>query len=160
MDPIEKIAAPTIALHFQFVLFVVLQELLLLIRVRLEEEATDLMKGATQPMQELAHAAFGGPSTEGLLDPVAHLRRRLEAAGGDLALEVVELGRLQSAPVAFVLQGAEGLQSAALVQFQPVVDRAGTDAEELGDLIERQSLPQPEQGRETVGDAHVFLLAT
>jgi len=45
-------------------------------------------------MQQFAHAAWGEPSTEGLLDPVARLGGRVEAASGDLAFEVVELYRL------------------------------------------------------------------
>jgi hypothetical protein len=85
---------------------------------------------------------------------------RLEVARGDLAFEVVELRRFQSALVAFVLQSAKGLESAVLVEFQPVANGTGTDAEELGDVIERPSLIQPEQGGKPVVDAGVFLLAT
>jgi hypothetical protein len=102
----------------------------------------------------------GELSTEGLLDSVAHLGSCLEAAGGDLTFEEVELARLELAQVAFVLQGAEGLESATLVEFQPVVRGARTDPQELSNLVEGQSLVQPEQGRETVLQANVFLFAT
>ena len=44
--------------------------------------------------------------------------------------DLVELRRLESTRVALVFQGAERLQSAALVELQPVVDGAWTDAEE------------------------------
>src|SRR5262245_41474876 len=159
MHSVEKIAPPPLGLCLPFVLFVVLQELLLLIRIGLEEEATYLVKGAAQAMEEFAHTAPAKPSTEGFLDPVAHLCRGLEAAGGDLSLERVELARPESARVAVVLQGEEGLQSAAVVELQPVADGAGADAEEFRDLFERPALAQPQQGRETIVEAHVILLA-
>jgi hypothetical protein len=98
-------------------------------------------------MKEFAHATLGEPSPEGLLDPVAHLRRGLEAAGGDLTLEVVELGRLESAWIPLVVESAQGLQAVAAVQLQPVADGAGADAEEIGNLLNRSALTQPEQGR-------------
>ena len=92
-------------------------------------------------MEQFAHAARGEPSTEGRLDPVARLASRLEAAGGDLALEAVELARPESARVALVLQGAEGFQPAALVELPPVADGAGTDAEEGGDFSRERPWP-------------------
>jgi hypothetical protein len=159
MHPVEEIPPPAVGLHFLLVVCVVVHERLLLVRIGLEEKAADLVKGAAQAMEELAHAALGKPSPEGLLDPVAHVGRRLETAGSDLPFEVVELRRLQSTQVAFVLQSTKGLQSAALVKLQPVADRAGTDPQEFGHLFERQPSVQPEQGRETVVKAHVFLFA-
>jgi hypothetical protein len=117
------------------------------------------MEGTAQTMQECTHAASGEPSTEGFLDPVAHLSRRFEAAGGDRVLEVVELAGLESTRVAFVLQGAKGLESALLVKFQPVADSAGTDVEKFRNLIERQTFAQPEQGGKAVVDANIFLFA-
>jgi hypothetical protein len=80
-------------------------------------------------------------------------------ASGNLAFEVVELGRLQSTWVALIFQSRKRLQSAALVKFQPVANGAGTDAEELGDLFGRASLAQPQQGGEAVVKAKVFVLA-
>jgi len=117
------------------------------------------MKGAAQAVQELAHTTWGEPSTEGRLDPGAHLTGRPEAAGGDFALEAVELGRLESARVALVLQGAEGLQPATLVELSPVADGARTDAQEGGDLFGGASLAQPQQRGEAVVKACVLLLA-
>src|SRR5262249_45753043 len=140
-------------------LLIVFQELLLLVRVGLEEEATDPVEGTTQPMEQFAQAAWGEPSTEGRLDPVAHLAGRPEAAGGDFGFEAVERGRLESARVALVLQGAEGLQPAALVELPPVADGAETDAEEGGDLFGGASLAQPQQGGEAVVQACVVLPA-
>src|SRR5262249_26083348 len=129
MSPVQEVAPPAFGPCCLSVLFIGLKELLLLVRISLEEEAADPVEGAAQPMEQFAHAAWGEPSTEGRLDPVAHLASRLEAAGGDFAFEAVELARPESARVALVLQGAERLQSTALVELQPVADGAGTDAE-------------------------------
>jgi hypothetical protein len=117
------------------------------------------MKGAAQAVEEFAHAAAREPSTEGLLDPVAHLGGRLEAAGGDFAFEEVELRRLESARVALVLQGAEGVQTAALVEIEPVADRAWTDTEQGSNLLRGLALVQPQQGGQAVMNADVFLVA-
>jgi hypothetical protein len=134
MNAVEEVATPALGLRGLLVLLIVFQELLLPVRISLEEEATDPVEGAAQPMEQFAHAARGEPSTEGRLDPVAYLAGRPEAAGGDLVFEAVELARRESARVALVLQGAEGLQPAALVELPPVANGAGTDAEECGDL--------------------------
>jgi hypothetical protein len=87
MHAVEEIATPALSLCALLVLVVLLEEGLLLVGIGLEEEAADLMKGAAQAMQQFAHAAWGEPSTEGFLDPVARLGGRVEAPGGDLALE-------------------------------------------------------------------------
>ncbi len=86
--------------------------------------------------------------------------RRLEASRGDLAFEVVELCGLQSAWIPFVVQGLQRLESAALVEFQPVSHGAAADAKELRAVVERPALIQPEQNGQAVVDADVFLLAT
>ena len=93
------------------------------------------MKGAPEALEQFPHAADREPSPEGFLDPRARLSRCLEASGGDLAFEVVELARFQSAWVAFILQSTKGLQPAALVKFQPVANSARTDPEEFRDLF-------------------------
>jgi len=98
MQAVEEITPPAFGRCGLLVLLVLLEELLLLIRIGLEEGAADLMKGTTQALEEFAPAAFGEPSTEGLLDPGARLSRGLEVARGDLAFEVVELRRLESEP--------------------------------------------------------------
>jgi hypothetical protein len=61
-------------------LVVLLDKRLLLVGIGLEEEAADLMKGAAQALQQFAHAAWGAPSTEGLLDPVARWGGGVEAS--------------------------------------------------------------------------------
>ena len=76
----------------------------------LKRKPADLVKGATQAFEQFTHAAEREPSPEGFLDPLTGLGRRLEASGGDLAFEMVELRRLQSARVALVLQGTKGLR--------------------------------------------------
>src|SRR5258708_4771564 len=160
MNAIEKITPTAFVRCGLLLLFVGLQELLLLVRVSFEEEARDLVKGATHAFEQFPHAAEREPSPEGFLDPLTGLGRRLEASGGDLAFEVVELRRFQSAQVAFIVEPTKGLQSAALVEFQPVAHRAATDAKELTDVLGRASFIPPEQGGETVVDARVFLLAS
>src|SRR6476619_6723974 len=108
MHAVEEIAPPTVGLHLLFVLGVVVQERLLFVRIGLEEEAADLLEGTAQTLEEFTHTTFGKPSPEGLLVPIAHLCRRPEAAGGNLAFEVVELGRFQSARVTLVVEVTEG----------------------------------------------------
>ena len=135
MHPVEKIAPPAFVLRWLLVCFVGLEELLLLVGVGLEEKARHLVKGAPHSLEQLPHAAEREPSPEGCLDPLTGLGRRLEASGGDLAFEVVELRRFQSAQVALVVEGAKRLQSVALVQFDPVAHGPATDAQELGDVL-------------------------
>ena len=89
MNPIDEVAPPAFGPRLLSVLFIVPKELLLLVRISLEEEATDPVEGAAQPMEQFAHAARGEPSTEGRLDPVARLAGRVEAAGGDFAFDAV-----------------------------------------------------------------------
>src|SRR5262249_4517190 len=135
MHPVQEIAPPAFGRRGLLILFVVIDEFLLLIGIGLEEEAADLMKGAAQAPPQLAHATWGEPSTEGLLDPIARLGGRREASAGDRAFAVVEWRRFPSARVALVLEGQPRLQPTALVELQPVADGAGTDSEELGDLV-------------------------
>src|SRR5262249_14124536 len=89
----------------------------------------------------------------------AHLGGRVEAARGDLAFEVVELGGLQSARIALVVQSAEGVQAAALIEIQPVADGAWRNIEQERHLIAAVALVQPEEGSEAVMNPHVFLFA-
>ena len=159
MDAIEEIASAAFGPRGLLLLFVGFEELLLFVRVGLEEEARDLVKGATQAFEQLTHAAEREPSPEGGLDPRAGLGRRVKASGGDLAFEVIELRRFQSARIAFVLEGAKSLQAAALVEFDPVANSSAGDAKELGDVFTRASLIQRQKSGETVVDANVFLLA-
>jgi hypothetical protein len=84
----------------------------------------------------------------------------VEASGGDLAFEVVELRRCQSTPVALIREGPKGFQSVALVKFDPVANGTRTDAEELGNVLGRASLIPPKQSGEAVVEARVFLLAS
>src|ERR1700744_3075604 len=67
MHAVEEITPPAFRLRGLLVRLVLLDELLLLVRIGLEEEAADLMKGTAQTLEEFAHAAFREPSTEGLL---------------------------------------------------------------------------------------------
>src|SRR5262249_61772969 len=96
VDAVEEVAAPAPAGDRRLIPLVVGDERLLLGPVGLEEEGAGLVEGAAQPLEEVAHAARGEPSTEGLRDPLAHLGRAPEAAGGDLLPEAVALGGGQS----------------------------------------------------------------
>src|SRR5208282_1204012 len=73
MHAVEEVAPPAIAWNLLLVLLILLDKLLLLVQVGLEQESTCLVEGAAQTHQQLAHAAEGEPSTEGRLDPIAHL---------------------------------------------------------------------------------------
>src|SRR3954470_23358881 len=123
MHPVDEIASPALALNLLLVLLVFGHELLLLAVVGLEEEGAGLVEGAPQTHQQLAHAGCREPSTEGSLDPVANLSGALEAPRGHLLFEQVELSSGQSAGVAFVLQGAEGIEALFPEQGDPVMDR-------------------------------------
>ena len=116
-------------------------------------------KEAAQTLEQFAHAALGEPSTEGFLDPIADLSGGLETPGGDLLLELVELGLGQSAGVALVLQSAEGLEALGPEESDPVVDRPRAHAEQVSDFLCRIVLVQPQQRRQTLVDARVLLLA-
>ena len=80
--------------------------------------------------------AWGDEQSIGLL--TRDTRKRLVdfAAGGDLAFEVVELRGPESARVALVVEGAEGIQAVAPVQFQPIADGAGADVEKDSNFLE------------------------
>src|SRR5262249_28238354 len=83
---VDEMAAPAVAARLLLVLLVVGDGLLLLVLVGLEEGGAGLVEGAAQPHQQLAHAAGGEPSTEGRLDPLAHLGGAPEAPRGGLLL--------------------------------------------------------------------------
>jgi hypothetical protein len=117
------------------------------------------VEGAAQTHQQFAHAARGEPSTEGRLDPLADLSRALEASGGDLAFELIELGRRESARVALVVQAAQQLQAARSKEGEPVRERARADIEEVGHFVGRVTLVQPQQGRQTLVDACISFVA-
>src|SRR5262249_47303227 len=69
----------------------------------------------------------------------------LEAAGGNLTLEVVALGGLQSTRVAVVVQGAEGVEAAASIKVQPVADGTGTEPSSWA--TSSRDRPWPNQSR-------------
>jgi hypothetical protein len=50
MHAIEEVATPALGPRGLLVLLIVFQELLLLVRIGLEEETADLMKGAAQAL--------------------------------------------------------------------------------------------------------------
>src|SRR5262249_2342095 len=156
---VEEVAPPAFGLSLPLVLLVLGDELLLLLPIGLEEEGAGLVERAAGSLEQLAHAAWGVPSTEGLLGPIAHLGGRPEAAGGDLLFELAELSGLQSAGVALVVAGAQPVTPAGAVQCQPVVDRPGADAQQGSDLLGGAAVSQPEQCREAGVDARVLVLA-
>ncbi len=106
MHAIKEITPTPFGWRCCLLLFITVQKLLLFVGIGLEQEARNLMKGATQAFEQFAHAAEREPSPEGFLDPRTRLGRCFEASGGYLVFELVELRPLQSARVALILQGA------------------------------------------------------
>src|SRR5262249_26956840 len=159
VNPIDEIASPAVAADLALVLLIFGDELFLLFLIGLEEEAAHLVERATQALEQFAHAAGRKPSTEGLLDPLAGLSRTLEASGGDLLLELVELASSQSAGVAFVLQRTQGIESVALVEGQPVLDGTRADAQPRSDLLSRIAVRQPQQGGKAIMNPCLLLVA-
>jgi hypothetical protein len=84
-------------------------ELLLLDALGLEQEAGRLVEAAPQTLEQALGATEGVGDPEGGLNPLPDLARRAEAAGLDLLLKLLRLGRGQRAGIASVVQGAEGV---------------------------------------------------
>src|SRR5262249_30652764 len=140
MHAVDEVAAPVARWRLLLVLLVLGDELLLLGAVGLEQEGAGLVEGAAQAFEQLAHASRGELPTEVLLDPVAHLLGAAEASGGDLLLELVELGRVESAGVALVVQRTQRVEALALEEGYPVAEGAWADVQQVGDLLDRVPL--------------------
>jgi len=83
----------------------------------------------------------------------------LEAAGGDLLLELVELSRRQYTRVDLVLQRTKSLKSFALVKSKPVLDGTRAKAQQRSDLLSREAVSQPQQGGKAIVNPDILLLA-
>lgn len=96
---------------------------------------------------------------EGLVDPVANLLGGEEAAGGDLSLESLDLGRSELAGIALMVEGTQSFQALGAVGSEPLADLSLGDAEQVGDLVLSLALVDPKNGGEPLGDAFVVGLA-
>jgi hypothetical protein len=103
---------------------------------------------------------LGEPSTEGFLDPIADLGGGLETPGGDLLLELVELGLGQSARIALELQRAKSIEATTLVKGKPVLDGTRANLKQVGNFLDFIALVQPQQRGKAIVNPHGFLLAT
>src|SRR5262249_17809741 len=114
---------------------VLLDELLLFVPLRLEEEAGRLVKATAQTLEQTLGAAEGVGDPEGGLKPLPDLPRAAEAAGLNLLLELLGLGGGQLAGIALEVQGAEPLQPFLAKEAEPVADGGHAHAQQVGDVI-------------------------
>src|SRR5262245_54169584 len=109
-------------------------ELLLLVRIGLPQEASYLVIARADAAQQVLDATGGVPDPEHLLDPETDLIGVAEASRADLLLEALDLSGGEVARVAPVVQGAEGIEPAVAEQAQPLGELTHAAAEQIGNL--------------------------
>jgi hypothetical protein len=134
-------------------------ELLLLVRIGLPQEAGDLMVAGADAPEQVLDTAGGVRDPERLLDPEADLIRAAEASRADLLLEALDLSGGEVPRVPPVMQGAEGIKAAVAEQAQPLGQLSHAAAEQVGDLATSLAVGHPEHGGEAFIDALVVGLA-
>ena len=141
-------------------LLIGVDKFLLLNRVSLPEEAGGLVVADADAMQQVPHPPGRISDVKGLVDPVTDLLGGEEAAGGDLGLESLDLGRLEIAGVPLMVQETQGLEALGAIETEPLADLPLGHTEELGDLVLLPALGDPEDSGETLSDAFVVGHAT
>jgi hypothetical protein len=129
---------------------VVGDELLLLVRVGLPQEAGHLVVAGAHAAQQALDAAGGVRDPERLLDPEADLIGVAEAPRADLLLKALDLSGGQVSWVAPVVKGAEGMEAAVAEQAQPLGELTYAAAEQVGDLEMGLAVGNPKNGREAL----------
>jgi hypothetical protein len=137
---------------------VVGDQLLLLVRVGLPQEAGHLVVAGADAAQQGLDPAGGVPDPEHLLNPETDLIGIAEAPGADLLLETLDLSGGEIARVAPVMQGAEGIEAAVAEQTQPLGELPHAAAEQVGDLGAGLAVGNPEHGGEALVQALVTRL--
>src|SRR5262249_44563068 len=104
-----------------------LYEGLLLVGVRLPQEAAHLVVADADALEQVLDPGGGVADGEGGLDPVAHLVGVAEAAGADLLSELSDLIGLQLARVALVVELAQRVEPSVAKGAEPLAQLAEAD---------------------------------
>src|SRR5947209_5754291 len=150
---------PGVRTRLPLVPAVLADELLLLLDVRLPEEAGDLVEAGPDPAEQVLDARGRVGHAEVRFDPVADLVGVVEDARLDLLPDSLDLGRSQAARVALVVQGAEFIEPLVAEDPEPLADLAGRDAHRSGDLLSGSPVIAPEDRREPPEDPPVLGLS-
>src|SRR5918997_3706670 len=138
--------------RFPFVPSVLPHELLLLLDIRLPEEARDLVVAGPDPVEQLLDARDRVGHPKGVLNPDADLLGVVEDPLGDLLLELLAVGRSELARVPPIVQVAEFGQALVAEDAEPLADLACGDPYQFGDLLSGSTVIAPEHRREALVD--------
>jgi hypothetical protein len=108
---------------------------LLFIRVSFPQEATDLVVGNANPLEEIFDSRGRIPDTEGGFDPVADLVGVAKTSGADLPLELFDLVRREVARIALVVQSTEGLEPVVAEDTEPFAQLRQAHTQQLRDFF-------------------------
>ena len=114
---------------------VLAEELLLLVRVGLPQEAGDLVVADADPLEQVLHATGLVTDAEGVLKPLANLVGVAEATGADLVFELLDLARGKLAGVALVMEGTEVVEALVAIDPEPFAQLGETDSQQLSDFF-------------------------
>ena len=115
-------------------LLILADEFLLFVRIGFPQEASYLVVGNADAFQQILHAAGGVENPEFLLEPVADLVRVTKATTGDFGFQLFHLVRGQFARVAFVVQGAQGVEPPVTIDG-PFAQLRQTDTQQFSDFF-------------------------
>src|SRR4051794_40432326 len=109
---------------------VLVEELFLLVRVGLPQEASDLVVTDADAIEQILYAAGLVRHAEGVVNPLANLIGVAEAAGADLIFESLDLVGGELARVPLVVEGAEGVEPLVAIDAQPFTQLGQTHAQQ------------------------------
>src|SRR5262249_43461480 len=114
-----------------------LDEGVLLVGVRLPQEAAHLVVADADALEQVLDPGGRVADGEGGFDPVADLVGVAEAAGAELGLELLDLLRGKFARVALVVDLAEGVEPFVAKAAEPFAQLAEADPQQLSDFFSR-----------------------
>src|SRR5262249_13164188 len=132
-----------------------LDEGMLLIGVRLPQEAAHLVVADADPPEQVLHAAGRIADGEGVKKPLADLIGVAEGARGDLLFELVYLPGGELARVALVVQGTQSVDPLVAIDPEPFAQLAQADPQQVNDFLPAFALGNGQDRGEALVDTPV-----